>query len=124
VALANYYVLEYAFSLYVTGRVVVVILANDDERSDVITSDTANKDTTLNKKQLQLVASSLVTTAALPASPYIVRLLSFPVGALGAIFPSDNEIITTEPEYEDAASPPFLSSLAYVLQPLQMPKAV
>lgn len=110
--------------LHVTGRVVAVILANEDESSDVITSDTANKDTTLNKKQLQLVASSLVMTAALPASPYIARLLSCPVGTLGALFPSDNEIITTEPEYEDAASPPFLSSLAYVLQPLQMPKAV
>ena len=92
----------------VTGRV----LANDDE-SSVITSDTKE---TLNKKQL--VASSLVMTAALPASPYIGRLLSCPSITLNALFPSNVE--TAEPEFEDASPP--ISSLAYVLRPCSLEK--
>lgn len=95
--------------LYVTGRV----LANEDE-SSVITSDTKD---TLNKKQL-MVASSLVMTAALPASPYIARLLSCPGSTLDALFPFDGE--TTEPKYEDASPP--ISSLAYVLRPCSLEK--
>jgi hypothetical protein len=92
--------------LQVTGRVEV--LANEEE-SNAIPSDT--KDNTLNKKQL--VASSLVMTAALPASHYISRLLPCAGSTLVTLFHSDGE--TTEAKDEDASPP--ISSLAYAVRP-------
>lgn len=111
--------------LLVTGKVVSIlpVVANEDADADkgsAITAGDDTKDAPLNrkkKKKQQLVANSLVITAALPASPYIARLLSCPVGTLLALFSSNN--IDNDDDKTSVAAPP-IASLAAVLRPCSL----
>jgi hypothetical protein len=105
--------------LHVLGLASVLVVAKKEESRDIMASDTCTKDT-IQKNQKQLVASSLVVTAALPASPYIARLLSCPVRTLGALFPCDDDGATTVTKPQEKEASPPISSLAYVLRPCSL----